>query len=215
MRRTRLIGTTVAALLFASTAPAGAQVVNGGFEDPDVGGTFTTVTSLPGWTAASGNVDHINNYWTAYEGGQSLDLNGNTAATIYQDVLTTPGGSYNLFFALAGNPVGGDAEKSVRVWWGEPGALSAVGVFSFSTTGRTVSNMGWELQEVLGLVATSGTMRLQFESLETGFFGPALDAISLSATASVVPEPSTVILLASGLLALGGVQLRRRARRTG
>jgi hypothetical protein len=90
--------------------------------------------------------------------------------------------------------------------------MTPVGTFVFDNSGTSAADMGWVDRTVADLLATDGTMYLQFTSLTPGFSGPALDDVRLVGTQSVVPEPSTVVLLASGLLGLGGVGLRRRRR---
>ena len=210
------VGTAVALTL--APPAAGAQLTHGGFETPVVGAnTFVgraSGTTFGGWTVASGNVDHIGaGYWEAAEGVQSLDLNGNQAGAIYQNVMVTPGSSYDLFFALAGNPASGPAVKTVQVLWGPtPESLVPVGTFTFDVTGRTFAAMGWSEQSAAGLTATSGTMTLQFASLTVGAYGPVVDDVTLlpAVNGTVVPEPSTVVLLASGLLLLGIAAARRR-----
>lgn len=213
MRRTRSVGAAVAALLVASAGTAGAQIVNGSFEEPVISSTFNQISSgLTGWTIQSGgSVDLIRSYWQAADGAQSLDLSGGSAGTIYQDFTLSQSGSYNLFFAMAGNPDGGDAEKSMMVSFGPTGGAMQTQTFSFIMSGQNKANMGWLTQTMALTVDAPGSYRVQFQSLETNAFGAALDNVSLSAV-STVPEPGTIILLGTGILALGGFGLRRRAK---
>jgi len=219
MRRINLLGSTVAALVVATAASAGAQtIVNGGFEAPDQGGTFGQINApsnaITGWTISSGSVDLINNYWTPYEGEQSLDMSGINAGTIYQDFTISQAGSYNLFFAMAGNTDGGNSLKNLNVSFGLDGILTQSQNFSFDATGKSKSNMGWEMKSMLVNAAEAGSYRIQFTSLEMNATGAAIDGVSISAV-TATPEPATLALLGSGLLALGGIGLRRRARGEG
>src|SRR5262245_21329281 len=70
-------------------------VTNGSFESPNIGGGFIKLTaidttSLTGWVVddAGSSIDHVNNFWVAADGVQSLYMNGTSAGTIYQDIPT-------------------------------------------------------------------------------------------------------------------------------
>ena len=110
-----------------------------------------------------GNVELIHNGGIADEGQQFVDMDGsNAAGTIHQDLSTTLGSLYTIRFALAGNPEGGPAVKNLRVQFG-----SFTRTFTFDTTGRTWSNVGW-VTETFTLPALSATTRLTFQSLDAG-----------------------------------------------
>lgn len=215
MRRINLLGATVAALLVVQAGSANAQIVNGGFESPDQPGTFGQInapsTAISGWTISNGSVDLINSYWTAYEGEQSLDMSGVNAGTIFQDFTLSQAGSYNLFFAMAGNTDGGSAIKQLNVSFGLTGGAMQTQLFTFDATGKSRSNMGWELKNMLVNATEAGSYRVQFTSLDNNATGAALDGVSLQAV-TTTPEPATLALLGSGLLALGGIGFRRRVR---
>ena len=85
----------VASLAVATTLVVGAAsplggawavgIINGSFEtgiaiSPDPFKTLnaTDSTSIAGWTVTSGSIDYIGSYWTAQDGGRSLDMNGLT-----------------------------------------------------------------------------------------------------------------------------------------
>jgi len=67
--------------------------------------TFTTGQSIGPWTVTAGSVDLIGpGFWAAADGDQSLDLDGTSAGTVSQTFATTPGTTYTVSYALAGNP---------------------------------------------------------------------------------------------------------------
>ena len=203
------------ALLLAATAaalaavPAGAvTIVNGSFEDASVNpGSFVTLnngnTSITGWKVRGASIDYIGSYWQAQDGVRSIDLNGNGQGAITQALTgLTIGQAYQVVFWLAGNPDGGPATKIAVA--SDGGAFT--GVYSFDTTGNTRQNMGWERQ-TFRFVADSTTADLSFSSAQPGFYGAALDNVSISA----VPEPATWALMILGFGAVGGAMRRRRA----
>lgn len=133
-----------------------------------------------GWSHVAGTIELMSgNYWwgAGGAGDQSLDLNGNGPGTIHQDVHLGPG-RYAVDFALAGNPDGGDV-KQVRVWLGD-----SYNDFSFDSSGRSHTDMGWEIERSIFAIGSEGLYTLKFESLTSGPWGVALDDISLQA----VPE---------------------------
>ncbi len=153
------------------------------------------------WQLASGSVEVLGNdptilspssstgyfQWVPTEGVQSLDLDGISAGAIYQDVPTVAGQQYTITFSIAGNPGAGTAVKTVQVTAG-----SASQAFTFDTTGKTPSNMGWT-QQTLAFTATGSTTRLQFASLDdaNSAGGPALDGISVVATPATAQSKLT------------------------
>jgi choice-of-anchor C domain-containing protein len=166
--------------------PPNALVNNGGFESPPGISTYQEFgigNNPPGWIIESGTVEIVGPYWQAAEGSQSLDLNGifEEIGTIYQDVTTVPGRSYKIRFAYAGNPECGPtvAVKSFQVFW-EGAQVSAI---QFDTTGKSVTNMGWQYYESV-VTASGNSSRLRFKSTSPSFCGPTLDDISVTPVGS-------------------------------
>jgi hypothetical protein len=223
VKRTRVSPLLLPALLLA--VPAVAQqrniVANAGFEIPRIPPTdadhllsFFASSSFGGWVVDAGDVEILGHErYQPAAGLQSLDMNGVSVGTIHQDLVTVVGMPYELSFALAGNWVK-PSDKSVRVWWGAAGgALDLVGSFTARwDPSKTAFDMHWETLTRSGLVASSPTTRLLFESTtiepEQSDAGAFLDQVSVTPA----PEPSSAALLAGGALLILGYA--RRARRT-
>src|SRR5262245_5750604 len=165
-------------------APAGDLVTNGSFEDgpePDPAGPgFTPYeagsTAIPGWAVTRGSVDDIGPYWQPADGRRSIDLNGNEPGAVAQVFRTTPGKTYKVTFALAGNDGGdGPSVKTVVVTAG--GARAEI---TFDAAGRTYTDMGWETH-TWEFTAEAAETVLEFASTtdQPAACGPALDRVSV------------------------------------
>lgn len=68
------------------------------------------------------------------------------------------------------------------------------------------------LFDITALVGAGGTFRLRFAEVENqGFFNQGVDNVSIAAdSVAAVPEPTTLLLLGTGLITIG----RRFAKRT-
>lgn len=190
---------------------AHASIINGGFENPNLG--FRSV--LPGqtygnWTnAGPGDIEFVqavsnpnlnNLQFSAYEGQYWIDLCGVGApSAIYQDLTDlTPGQRYSVEFAFSANVWGPNFNFSMDVLWNN----AVVGNFQVVRGGSNGLLMNWELKNV-EVVAQTGNNRLMFKALTaTSARGPAIDAVSIS----LIPSPGSLAMLAIG----AAPALRRR-----
>jgi choice-of-anchor C domain-containing protein len=187
------------------SAPVHSALFNGSFELGEYKGTdlyqtigATTSDVINNWTVSS--IEWIQNYWKAYDGTYSIDLNGNDTGTITQTFVTAPKQQYKVTFWMAGNPDDGiDKVKELKA-----AADGTTQDFSFDATGKTQNNMGWAERSFLFTAADKLTT-LTFTSLETGGFGPALDNVSVAA----VPIPAAAWLLGTGLIGLVVIRQRK------
>lgn len=216
-----LISILVLNLAFVGTVAAGTYgtnlVTNGGFEDPQVARAshLFSGNSVPGWTieaasgssATRGGIDLYHHFWTAHEGAQSIDLAALEPGRIRQTLATEPGTTYELTFWLAGNPYyeapHTQGKKVLKVFWDGAEVSPTTGSFTFDTTGRSYTDMGWTQVTVTGLTANRASTELVFE--QAGIYdadgssgdsrcGVALDDISIMDPRIPAPEfPSTAI----------------------
>ena len=202
---------------FAAAAASANLITNGSFESGVNPGSFTTLfapnsTSITGWKVTEGSIDYIGTYWTASNGARSIDLAGNGKGAITDPFFTYLDIPYLLEFDLAGNPDGGvlvPRVKIVEVTVKPVGSTAPppVYTFTFDTTGKTKTNMGWAKQSLLfnGLGANT---EITFASgMGTSPYGPALDNVRVD----VVPEPMSVALAVLGATTLVGLRRLRKS----
>ena len=191
-----ILAVTAAALFGAATSSAQNLVVNGGFES----------NNFSGWTLAdpSGNsvvASNSANFIFAAEGTRYAYLatefapSTGSISTLSQTLNTQAGELYTFSFALANDQTA-------------PAGVETFQAF-FDNVALTLTlpapNTGYQVFTFSDLIATSSLTEIRFEYRhdDDGF---RLDAVT------VVPEPSTVSLLA--ISAAGGVLcVYRRARR--
>lgn len=203
----------VAAMLLALPLAAAAGnnlVVNGSFEDVDSAagiqlqpaGSWSVYDSLPGWTSTHGIEVRNANVGTALDGQAFVELDAYQNSSISQTLATQAGASYELSFWYAPRVLGvsaGDTNDIALRWNG-----STLATLSGNSA-------GWQAftYRVTGL----GHDVLSFDAVgRSDSLGGSLDAVSLTALPSLpslpslptapVPEVSTWVMLAAGLLAI-------------
>ena len=216
MRKSLLAVAAMAAVSLGLAGKASADVVNGSFEDPVVGGAFVTLpagsSALTDWDIAgsvnvSASIDHIGSYWAAVEGNQSIDLNGsgpdNQRGKISQVITTVVDQWYTISFALAGNP---DEAGIKKVLVGAEGIASKE--FEFDTTGKdkgSIAGMGWIYQS-LNFQATAASTTIYFDAqFPNGQMGAAIDDVSVTA----IPLPAAAWAGLALMGALGAARARK------
>jgi choice-of-anchor C domain-containing protein len=162
-----------------SVSPSSVILNNAGFEGGYTGWTFQDVDLGP--------------FWNASEGRNSVDLNGFNPGSVSQSFSTIPGVLYTVLFDLAGNPGGPQGIKTLDV-----SAASDLTHYSFSTSGKSGTNMGWTPQ-TFSFTATGATTTLMFKStyVGNGLFpdaaqGPAIDNVRITFIPPPTPTTTTV-----------------------
>jgi choice-of-anchor C domain-containing protein len=166
-------------------------IVNGSFESGPAVIDYLPLdegsTAIDGWVVTRGQIDYVA-VWQSFDGVRSIDLDGSPSlGGIAQAIPTTPGARYEVTFAIAGNSHGPPEPKKMRV-----AAAGQATVVSFDATGTTYEAMGWERRRWT-FIATSPVTTLEFSSADPdpGMYGPALDSVTVRATAFAVD--STVL----------------------
>ncbi|MCW7943307.1 hypothetical protein AAW14_14920 [Streptomyces hygroscopicus] len=138
--------------------------------------TYTIGQSLGPWKVTSGTVDLIGDgFWQAAEGIQSVDLNGIAPGALSQTFTTTPGRTYTVTYALAGNPGLPEVVKTGQVL--VDGQVFQH--FTFDVTGKSATDMGYVRRQVT-FQATRSTTTLTFASTTRGTArGPVIDDVQV------------------------------------
>ena len=213
IRLTQLLVAFTIGVMGVGSASAALLVADGSFNDPASPGNFTTFsagqsfgtgnawTVTNGTVSINGSVDEIGNYFPATpNGGNSVDLDGNSPGGIKQTVTFASAGTYALQFYLAGNPDGNPLIKSLTA-----SIDGTSGIFTYNTTLHSFGP--WTLESLVFNVATPGSYTLAFQSNDSNTpYGPVIGQVSISA----VPEPSTWAMMGIGFLGVGLLAYRRR-----
>jgi len=163
-------------------------LINGSFEEkgalPCIEGCYSlsgialavgNSTAVPGWTVANNPVTVMGtNYFPARDGLNCLALSdGVGPGSVFQDLTTEPGVSYDISFDMAANPWSPETD-SLDVYWGGQRA----GSFTAVSTGSYPDNaISWVRHEILSVAATSMTTRLQFVDADSNNVAPVIDDI--------------------------------------
>ena len=191
----------VTLVLLAMSAPTFAQnlVSNGSFETGDFTG-WTTTGNFEFSQVTSGAFY----VYTGAQDGSFYSTYGPVGSPggISQTIATNPGSQYTFSFWLAGN---GDDPSSFSATWNgttvlsltDPNTGGAWMQYSFTETGTGNDTIGFNFQDDPEYIALDNVV---------------VSAASTSTTTTgTTPEPSSIMLLGTGVLAVGGI-IRRKFR---
>lgn len=155
------------------------ELINGSFEEGPEPGSFIELASgdarVKGWTAGGAGVDYIGSLWQPGDAlRRSVDLNHLGPGSVEQTIRTVPGATYKVAWAMAGNPGGAPANKTMTVTANGGSAAT----YSFDTRGKSFTNMGW-LEKWYTFAVTTSTTVLKFTSTTPGAFGPVIDGVKI------------------------------------
>jgi hypothetical protein len=179
----------LASLPFATLLPAHAdQLTNGGFETGDFTGWSTSNLNATGVVTSGfdGYASHSGNYFAALG-------NVGSQGIISQTFSDTAGVQYDFSFWLASNGTPNTFAASID-------GTTVLGPADIGTQGYTLYSF---------LFTGTGSDIISFSERDDPSY-IALDDVSVNAV-SAVPEPSALLLVATGIAGFSGV-LRRRTR---
>jgi hypothetical protein len=219
---------SIAAILACTLMRAGpalaAPFTNGSFEQIDFHPDFDEnrsfmagSTLIVGWTVVYDMIDVLGQSYQADDGLRSVSLNSHVgydqtenAGGIHQVFDTLPGHVYDITFAVAPHPDGGQ-DFGLEVRWKSHTTVTREEFFYPTVPGITRTNVPWT-DLTIRVVSGGDLSDIIFRSLVDGEFGPLLDNVrvtDVTDTLTAVPEPATLTLIALGLAALPSARRRR------
>jgi hypothetical protein len=217
MKRSGLFVVAVLAVGLGGAAKCNADslIVNGSFALPNVGASWGMFSngSVPGWytTDRAGDIEIDNpvvfgggsSAYAGNQGDQSLEVNAFNPEDVYQTITgLTVGQTYVLSWAYGDRPDSGDEE--LQVFFTPTTSLTGATPVATDYDNLNGSNsmVLWTPNSVI-VTATGTTEVLSFNGVsDAGLsnnggvsYGNEIDTVSLTAT----PEPSTLLLFATGL----------------
>ncbi|MEM7097841.1 MAG: PQQ-dependent sugar dehydrogenase [Pseudomonadota bacterium] len=160
--------------------------VNGSFELPVVTSplgwnAYSAAGAIPGWTITSGSVELDRTPWPAFDGQQSMDLNGNSTGALQQQVNGfTTGESYQVQLEYGLHPgAQGSATAQISVNGASIGTITA---------GQGMKVPNYQTAS-LPFIATALAQTINIESLTGGNTGVVIDNVRITEGGDVTPPP--------------------------
>lgn len=221
-------GSLALPMILGSAGGALAGLVNGGFETtlvpvPNNSFIITNQANVPGWrtTSTDGNIEIWDDGFSglgspgfpvpAFEGKQFAEINATQFATLFQDVLGIGGGSLVGFqFAHRGR-AGVDVMRLTITDLGLDNLIGGGNDTVLFTKDYSDDKFAWGFYTSAGepaILASGNSIRFGYQAVSTasgnatvGNFIDAAD-FGVGVGGPAIPEPSTWLLLTSGLAGL-------------